>query len=163
MKIYLSGFGRGDRRALRDMLSGDFKMSDEKAAVFVPKVKRVVTLPLLKMAVGVTVHAKMLTKMYIGKDMKQKEGDKKKEPATLIDVVDLTTGEPAQIIVSAVVKSVLSEEYPNDSYVGKCFSITKQTRVPGKGYDPFRVVEIEDPTEDANPNTAAKSASGTKK
>ncbi len=131
-------------------------MADEKPAPFVPKTKRVVTLPLLKMATDKPVYVKITKAMYIGKEMKQKAEDKKKEPATLVDVVDLTTGEPAQLIVSAVVKSVLNEEYTGDSYVGLCFSITRQARKEGKSYDPFRVVEIEDPAAPVATDTKGK-------
>jgi hypothetical protein len=114
---------------------------------FVPKRKRLLTKPLLKYSVGMAVYVLIETAAHIGKEMKPGADGKKKEPATLCDVVDLKTGEPCQIILNAVVKSVLAEEYPNDSYVGKCFAITKQARVTGKAYDPFSVEEIENPNE----------------
>ncbi len=115
---------------------------------FVPKRKKLLTKPLLKYSVGVAVCVLIETAMHIGKDMKPGADGKKKEPATLCDVIDLKTGEPCQLIMNAVVKSVLSEEYPNDAYVGKCFAITKQVRVQGKAYDPFSVEEIENPADD---------------
>jgi hypothetical protein len=124
---------------------------------FVPKRKKLLTLPVLKWEVGKPKYLKIEAAMHIGKEMKAKDNEKKKEPATLCNVTDLATGEPAQIIVNAVLKSVLTEEYPGDAYVGLCFSITKQARQAGKQYDPFAIEEIEDPaTETPNPNASGK-------
>jgi hypothetical protein len=117
---------------------------------FKPVRKKLLTRPVLKWEVSKPKYLKIEASMHIGKEIKsrsEKEGDKKKDPATIAHVIDLTTGEPAQIIVNAVLKSVLIDEYPGDAYVGKCFSITKQARQPGKQYDPFQIEEIEDPTE----------------
>jgi hypothetical protein len=113
------------------------------------KRKKLLTRPVLKYVVDVPNYVKIETAAHIGKTMKPGADGKQKEPATLCNVIDLKTGEPAQLILNAVVKSVLSEEYPNDTYVGLCFAITKQARVAGKQYDPFNIEEIEDPTESA--------------
>lgn len=116
---------------------------------FTPKRKKLLTRPVLKLPEDVSRYIKVEAPMFIGKTIKekQKEGtDKKqKEPATILNVINLEDGEQAQIVCNAVLKSVLSEEYPNDAYVGKCFSITKQGRAPGKDYNPFHIEEIEDP------------------
>jgi hypothetical protein len=122
---------------------------------FAPIRKRLLTRPVLKWVVDVPTYIKIETAMHIGKEMKEKAGEKKKEPATLCNVIDLRTGALAQIIVNAVLKSVLAEDYPNDSYVGLCFAVTKQSRQPGKQYDPFYIEEIEDPN--ATVQTAAAS------
>jgi hypothetical protein len=127
------------------------------------KTKKVLTLPLFKLVVDTPSHFKITGPMYIGKDMKQKEGDKKKEPATLANVTNLETGEAGQFIVNAVVKSVLTDEYPNDAYVGKCFAITKQKRKEGKSYDPFNVVEIEDPSATEVPTVDPSAAHATRR
>lgn len=129
---------------------------------FVPKRKKLLTRPVLKYQVGIAVNVLIETAMHIGKDMKVKEGEKKKEPATLCDVIDLSSGEPAQLIMNAVVKSTLAEAYPNDGYVGLCFSITKQARVQGKQYDPFNIEEIENPNDGADkPASQPAEQSGT--
>ena len=128
---------------------------------FVPKRKKLLTRPVLKWEVDKPKYLKIEAAMHIGKDIKSrnaKEDDKKKEPATIVDVTDLQTGEPAQIIVNAVLKSVLTDEYPNDAYVGKCFSITKQARQQGKQYDPFKIEEIEDPAEEETAKAGEASA-----
>jgi hypothetical protein len=109
------------------------------------KTKKVLTRPVLKFAEGVAHYVKIIAAMYVGKDMPAKEGENKKDPATLMDVVNLEDGEECVIVVNAVVKSVLTESYPSDGYVGKFFAITKQARAAGKQYNAFNVVEIEDP------------------
>lgn len=130
---------------------------------FVPKRKKLLTRPVLKYVVDTPNYVLIETAAHIGKSMKPGPDGKQKEPATLCNVVDLKTGEPAQIILNAVVKSVLAEEYPNDSYVGKCFAITKQARVQGKAYDPFSIEEIENPNESAATETASHSSGGKRK
>jgi|SRR5882672_2029137 len=110
------------------------------------KRKKLLTRPILKFIKDIPVYIRCEGAIYLGKEMKQQQGEKKKEPAHLADVIDLSTGEVAQIIVNAVPMSVLKENYPEDSYVGKCFAITRQSRKEGKAYDPFNVEEIEDPS-----------------
>ena len=114
------------------------------------KRKKLLTRPVLKMEEGKQRAVLIEGAMFVGKDIKsrtEKPEDKKKEPATIVNVTNLETGELAQIVVNAVMKSILTEEYPNDTYVGKCFLITKMGRQPGKQYNPFHIEEIEDPRE----------------
>lgn len=108
-------------------------------------VKKNLTPPLFKFAEDVTLYLLILSPIYIGKPMKAKEGEKKREPAHLADVVNMETGEAGQIIVSAVVASVFAESYPNDGHVGKGFAITKRGKVPGKEYTKYDVQEVEVP------------------
>jgi hypothetical protein len=128
------------------------------------KTKKLLTRPILKHSVGVTHYVKIESAMFVGREIKVRrgaaEGEQKKEPATLVNVINLEDGQPAQMIVNAVVKSVLNEEYPNEAYVGKCFSIAKQQRQPGKQYDPFRIEEIEDPAAESTQTAAAPRAIG---
>jgi hypothetical protein len=113
---------------------------------FTPKRKKLLTRPVLKLEQDKPVYVKIEIPMFIGKVIKKKDEEDDKEPATIINCIDLTSGEPVQIVANAVLKSVLREEYPEESYVGKCFSVTKQSRQPGKRYNPFHIEEIEDPT-----------------
>lgn len=117
-------------------------MADEKAKKIEFEKVKVVNRQLLKFVKDETRHVKFEGPMHLGKEMKAKEGEKKKEPATLANVVDLETGEECQIIISAVVKSVLEEEYPKNAYVGKSFGITKRGKAPGKAYEQYTVVEV---------------------
>lgn len=128
-------------------------------APFVPKRKKLLTRPILKFVTDVPQYVLFQGPIYLGKEMKQKGGeDKKKEPAHLADVIDVATGELAQVIVNAVPMSVLKENYANDSYVGLSFMIMRQSRQSGKQYDPFKVEEIETPENFAKEAAAAKAA-----
>lgn len=126
---------------------------------FTPKRKKLLTVPVLKLIQDQTRYVRITDKMHLGKEQKAKGEEKAKEPAMLAPVVNLETGEECQIILSAVIKSVLNDEYPGDKYVGHCFSITKRARVQGKQYNPFDIEEIEDPgAEAADVATVAASA-----
>jgi hypothetical protein len=113
------------------------------------KRKRLLTIPQLKLVEGHTRYVKMTGAMHLGKPQKPGPDGKVKEPATLAPCVNLEDGTECQIILSAVVKGVFEDEYPDNGYVGRCFAITKQGRAPGKAYNQFNVEEIEDPSADA--------------
>lgn len=88
--------------------------------------------------------------MYAGRAMKEdvKEGAKPKEPATILDVINLETSEVAQLVVPAMMKSTLEEEYEDGSYVGKCFHVKNQGKQDvkaggGQQYNKILIEEIE--------------------
>jgi hypothetical protein len=112
------------------------------------------TLDILKFVENEPRNIKITGPIHLGKEQKKGKDDdgKAREPAHLASCINLDDGTECQIIVSAVVLSVFTDEYPNESYVGKCFEITKKNRVAGKQYFPYGVVEIEDPS--ANAQTA---------
>lgn len=114
------------------------------------KRKRLLTRPTLKFQEGIPIYVKIEAPMFIGRDIvgraPQSETAKKKEPATIANVIDLSVGEEAQIVCATIVKSTLTEEYPNDGYVGKCFAMTKMPKDSGKDYNKYKIEEIEDPT-----------------
>lgn len=106
------------------------------------KIKKMVTLPLLKPSLGIPVFIKIIDKMFQGKEIKT--GDKKDmEPAMLLNILDLSTGQPCQMIANKVFESILLEEYENHSYVGVCFQVTKLSPRDGKRYNGFEIIEIE--------------------
>ncbi len=107
------------------------------------KVKRNITLPLIKPAIDVPVYIKVTSTMFIGKDIKKPIGGKVMEPATLVNCVNLETGEEAQIIVPSVLSGIFEDEFPEQSYVNKGFQITKHAKGNGKAYHPFSVAELE--------------------
>lgn len=121
-----------------------------KGPGFVPVIVKKITLPLLKFADGRTLYFRAESKIFTGKDIKQTAGKdsegkpKKMEPAQLMNVVDLATGEDSQIIVGAVLKGNLEEHYPKNTYVGRCFQAT-QHKIEGKRYKNYTICEIEDP------------------
>lgn len=116
------------------------------------KRKRVVTVPTLKFVVDKPLYVKITEKLHEGKQRTGRNGNVKldsdgnpRKPPTLLGVIDLETGEPAQLIAATIIKTELAEGYPNDTYLGKCFEITKQKRKEGREYDPYQIIEIEDP------------------
>lgn len=118
------------------------------------KTKKLLTIPVLKLVVGEPRYVKVTGPMFIGKEIKSRNaavGEKKRDPATLIDAVNLEDGSECRVICSAVVKGVFEDNYPDNGYVGKCFSLLKLERAAGKDYNGFKVVEIEDPSESAKP------------
>jgi len=112
------------------------------------KTKKLLTIPVLKFVQDTPRYVRITDPMHVGKPQKAKEGEKPKEPATLANAVNLEDGTICQVIVSAVMKSVWTDEYPDGAYVGKCFKITKRGRNPGKQYNQFDMEEIEDPADE---------------
>lgn len=121
------------------------------------------TLDILKFVELEPRHIKITGPIHIGKEQKADEAGKKREPAHLAPCINLDDGSECQIIVAAVVLSVLNDEYPSESYVGKCFAITKKNRIPGKQYFPYGVEEIEDPSKPAAIAEAVAKQPGTAK
>jgi hypothetical protein len=123
---------------------------------------RNLTLDILKFVENEPRNVKIVGPIHLGKEQKDKDPTKKRDPAHLAPCIDLDTGAECQIIVAAVVLSVLNDEYPNEAYVGKCFEITKKSRVEGKQYFPYGVQEIEDPGKPAAIETAKTGHAGRK-
>ena len=98
-----------------------------------------VTLPLSKWVVDQEKVLTITSEIFTGKEVK---GDKKMEPAELFNAIDLETGEEVQVIVGAVLKGILNEEYPDSGYVGKSFAMV-QHNAQGKKYKTYTVIEIE--------------------
>lgn len=65
-----------------------------------------------------------------------------KAPPELAHVIDLTTGEHAQIIIGTVLGAEMRSTYPDNGYVGKAFEIV-QHKVQGKQYATYGITEIE--------------------
>lgn len=111
----------------------------------VRKIVKRLTFPLLKLEEGKTVAVKVLVPMFVGKPQKDAHpGDK---PADLVNVVNLDTGEEMQMIVNAILKSQWEENYPDATYVGKCFEITKGAKLAtksGRSVTAISVSEVED-------------------
>lgn len=109
-----------------------------------PKVKRVLTLPLLKMPEGSTRYVQFTGPTFIGKKIVE-AGKPAKEPPTMANVINLETGEMVQIMLGKVLTGILAEEYPSDGYVGKRFSIETcgKKRGGGNSYNTYRLNELE--------------------
>lgn len=118
------------------------KATEKAAPAFKFNVVKNVTLPLLKPNLDVPVYVKVLEPVFQGKKI-DKGAQKDMEAAMLANVVNLETGENMQMIVPNVLDGIFAEEYKENAYVGKCFSITKHPKASGKRYHPFSVMEIE--------------------
>jgi hypothetical protein len=105
------------------------------------RVARNVTLPLSKWKNEQPKFLLIESAIFQGKEIAQKDGQPEEKPADLLNCIDLETGEQAQIIVGTVLKGTLQDEYPDNAYVGKYFSIT-QLRDPGKKYNTYSVQEL---------------------
>lgn len=114
------------------------------------KVLKVLTLPLIKIRAGITVHVKPTAPFYLAKPQKVKEGEEAETPPTLLNVVNLETGEEAQIILGTMLRDIFADDYPESSYVNRGFRIIcgEQKAAKsggGKRYNQYTVVEIELP------------------
>lgn len=112
------------------------------------KPKRLLTVPVLSLKDNEPRILRFDGKMHIGKTMKTKEGEKAKDPATIASVTDMESGEIFELIVSAVLHSVLDETFPDDSYVGRVFSVTALPKRDGKQYKGMKVFEMEIASDD---------------
>lgn len=106
------------------------------------KIKRNVTFTLLKKTDGVPVYIRAESTVYTGKVVEGKPGKESMAPARIMQVINLETGEAQEMIVNKVLESAFTENYPDGSYVGKCFEII-QSNIPGKRYKGYKLTEIE--------------------
>lgn len=134
---------------------------DAAAPAFAFKVKKHVTLPLLKIQPEKPLYVTIVEPIFKAKPQagsraeaaaNKPEGEgaaKKKQPPELAHCIDLTTGEHCQIIIGTVLGAELRETYPDNSYVGKSFEIV-QHKVQGKDYATYSIteIEVEKPTDD---------------
>jgi hypothetical protein len=135
--------------------------AETKETGFVPKIKKSLTLPLIKPKLDEPVYIKFVEPVKIGKQI----GDK--DAAIIANVINLETGELAQYLVPAVFQGILHDEYgaprygtPKkgdpvevlekplagqtvDAYVGCGFAVTKHPKQSGKEYHPHTIQELE--------------------
>jgi hypothetical protein len=123
-------------------------------AKFVPKVLKQISSNLLKLKPGMTVYVKATGAMAKAPALKKQQtlpdGEKPKEPPTLLPCVNLETGEVVSIIAGSVLVDLLNDAYPNAGYVGKGFAIEVKDQKAsagggGRRYNNYNVAEIEVP------------------
>ena len=124
-----------------------------EAPAFVPRIKKAVTMPTLKLLEGSTVYVKITEPIFPGKERPPKDGEDPKKPPMIFNVLNLAeNNRPMQLIANKVLESEITEEnYPDQAYVGLCFMITKGA-MKGSGdrkYATYEIFEIDDPTGDA--------------
>jgi len=102
---------------------------------------RIIAQPLWKWLPDEPKFMEIKQAIFLGKDIKQVKGGKKMEPAHLMGVVNMETGENMQVIVGTVLKSTLEEDFPDETYVGKCFEIIQNKGT--RAYKTYSIYEIE--------------------
>jgi len=127
-------------------LAGEFKRSKK------------LTLPVVKFEMDKAKYLLITAAMHVGKRLKGSGAKSQMEPATLCNVVDLQTGEEMQLICATLVKSILTENYDNHSYVGHAFEVTKHNKREGKGYYDYSIDEVELPADKAEIAKQAQAA-----
>lgn len=104
------------------------------------KIKKRITLAVLQIKPNAGDRFfKFISPMHLGEKL-----DDQKNAATLLEAVDLVTGEHGQIIVPTIMQNDLNKHFPADSYVGVCFCVTV-TRNAAKKYNHVSLAEIEEP------------------
>jgi hypothetical protein len=107
------------------------------------KIVRNVTMPSLKLEIEKPYFVKVTGPYFTGKAQKPGKDGKAMEPATVLPIVNLETGEVAQLVMGAVLKGILDDSYPDDVYVGRAFRLVKHDKANGKRYFSYSVDEIE--------------------
>lgn len=122
-------------------------------AKFVPKIVKVITVPLLKLRPGMTVYVKVIEAFKRADPLKNAKPDadgKTKEPPILFKAVNLETGELVRCIAGTLLVDIFNDAYPSDGYVNKGFMISVNEQKAsagggGKRYNTYAVNEIELP------------------
>lgn len=124
------------------------------------KVKKNLTMPVVKLLLDKPVYIRVEEPMKIGKKV-----DDKKDEAVLMTVVNLESGEIGQLLVPSVMQGILHDEYGapkygtekdengvshtvevlpgTHKYVGLGFAITRHPKPKGKSYNAMSIQEIE--------------------
>jgi len=120
-------------------------MAEKKA---LPKFRRVqqVTIPTLKVGTDTPIYVKVVSAMTLSTTTRKNTDGTLQTPATVMRVVNLESGEMAQVVCPSVLVSNLNTHYPAESYVGKSFEIIAHAAKDGKRYRTVDVYEI-DPNE----------------
>lgn len=112
------------------------------------KVKKHVNVQSWKWEDGVTKYFTVLDPIHKGKTFEDKSGKrvgKYDAPADIINVTDLADGLGTVRVVTLgkVLKDMIEEQYPDASYVGKSFAVTRLAKEQGKRYHLYTCDEIE--------------------
>ena len=107
------------------------------------KLKKRVTIPLLKQRVGMPIAVVFMSAMTESAPLASDKSGKK-DPATIAKVFSLFDETVYQIIIGTVTRSELEKAYPDNGYVGKAFYIELH-KVEGKNYHVCDLQEVEIP------------------
>lgn len=119
------------------------KIKENPAQGFQFEVVKRVTLPTFKLEVDIPLFCEITDPIFLSEAKAGKDGKKEdRQPAHVANVMNLTNGEFGQIVMGVVLAENIKEKYPDDSYVGKSFSIVKKTKREGKNYHGYEITEI---------------------
>lgn len=121
--------------------------------------KRAVTRPVLSLKPGTPIYVFIQGSMHTGEKIDGgSEADRAKAPPTLMHVEDLSTRDSKIVICPKVLQGELDKNFPDETYVGKCFEIStiKPDEARGKKYNLIALYEMDDPY--ADERAAAKPA-----
>lgn len=119
---------------------------------------RTITQSVLKLKPGQPRFFFLLAPMYVGKKI-----EATKDAATLVHAVDMETGEEGLVIVTAIMKKELTENYPGDSYVRKGFEfcITRAADpAAGIKYNHVSLSEVAPPDDFVPPTLGTQDGAG---
>lgn len=128
-------------------------MTKETAQKFDPQNKKVVkalTLPILstkiphgKTEVSIYFFCASPIKRRLHDEIDKKTGEVKQKEVNVMTVINLIDNAPYTVVLAAAAYGNLSEEYPNQGYIGKCFELTSFGKINGKDYNTISLTEIE--------------------
>lgn len=130
-----------DARSLgADEATGELAISDPAFQAVVFKVKKRVTVPVLRFGAGTSIVCQITEKIH-----QSEVEDSDMDPANVAQIKS-PSGEYRVLIVGEVLRSELDRAYPKDGYVNLWFHITKLPAREGKRYADYAISEIDDPT-----------------
>jgi hypothetical protein len=115
-------------------------MTEDKKPAFVKM--RAVTLPVIPLGKNVEHFFVILTAITIGKKISDN-----KEPARICNVLDMESGQVAICVAPTVMFNELNNNYPDNSYVGKGFSIMSRPGPSGSKWNHCEIAEVAIPDE----------------
>jgi hypothetical protein len=108
------------------------------------KKTKTVTVPVLKLMPDQPVYIKVENAMEMSKQVAgAKVAGQTMESATIMHCTNLDSDSECLLIVGKMLKSVIEESYPDQSYVGLCFEITNHGKRGDKKYNAYSLTEIE--------------------
>jgi hypothetical protein len=109
------------------------------------QVKKFVSLTTLQFKDGMTIIARFLTPIVEGKELKAGARGPRMGKA-YITTIQSRSGEMRTLVAGTVLRSEIAENYPDGSYVGAWFQITKHPPREDKGnYATYTITEIYPP------------------
>ena len=110
---------------------------------FEPKIIKRITLPVLRLVADTPVYVKIIA-VLVEKE-KEATAKRKGRKSGFFKVVNLETDDEMHFVPGGKVQSDIITNYPNATYVNKCFAITKVKTAGedgGRGYASYDIAEI---------------------